>query len=192
MNEITRILNSIERGDSQASDQLWPLVYEELRRLAAAMMAHEASDHTLQPTALVHEAYLRLVDEDHRERWDGRAHFFAAAAEAMRRILVDRARRRIRPKHGGDRQRLPFDEMRMTVDRRPEELLSVDEALEELAQVDEQAAQLVKLRYFGGFTFEEAATLLGIPARTAYRDWSFARAWLRRRIDDFEASDEKE
>ncbi len=135
MSEVTRILNSIEQGDSRASKQLLPLVYEELRRLAAAMMAHEASDHTLQPTALVHEAYLRLVGEDHKERWDGRAHFFAAAAEAMRRILVDRARRRMRPKHGGDRQRLPFDEMRMAVDRRPEELLSVDEALEESAQV---------------------------------------------------------
>jgi RNA polymerase sigma factor (TIGR02999 family) len=191
MSNVTRILESIEQGDSRASQQLFPLVYEELRRMAAAKMAHEAADHTLQPTALVHEAYLRLVGDDDKMCWDGRAHFFAAAAEAMRRILVDRARRRMRPKHGGDRQRLPLDEVRMAVERRPEELLSVDEALEALAQVDEPAAQLVKLRYFGGCTFEETAKLLGISTRAAYRDWSFARAWLRRRIDDLEVPEDK-
>lgn len=191
MSEVTQILNSIERGDPQASDRLLPLVYKELRRLAAAKMAHEASDHTLQPTALVHEAYLRLVGDDYKNCWDGPAHFFAAAAEAMRRILVDRARRKMRSKHGGSHQRLPLDENCMAVDRRPEELLLVDEVLEELAQADEQATLLVKLRYFGGFTIEEAAKVLGISARTAYRDWSFARAWLRRRSGDFEASEEK-
>ena len=186
MSDVTRILESVTRGEAAASDRLLPLVYEELRKMAAAKMAREAPDHTLQPTALVHEAYLRLVSGE--ASWDSRAHFFAAAAEAMRRILVDQARRKLRIKRGGGRQRIPLDEHRLAEHRDPYELLMVNEALDDLARSDEQAAQLVRLHYFGGCTMEESAATLGISTRTAYRDWAFARAWLRRQIGELPPS----
>lgn len=151
--------------------------------MAAAQMARESSDHTLQPTALVHEAYFRLAGPEQCS-WENRAHFFAAAAEAMRRILVDHARRKLSAKRGGDVNRVPLTDDHVAETARPSELLSVDEALEHLLQADMQAAQVVKLRYFGGYSMEEIAQALGISDRTVYRDWAFARAWLRRRISD--------
>jgi RNA polymerase sigma factor (TIGR02999 family) len=184
MSDVTRILNAIERGDAKVADELLPLVYEELRLLAAQKLSHEPPGQTLQATALVHEAYIRLVgDESHS--WQGRAHFFAAAAEAMRRILVDNARRKKSLKRGGDRQRLDLDEAGLqyidgsTADR----LLALDEALARLAQEDPIKADLVKLRYFTGLTMEQASEMLGISATTAKRYWAYARAWLLREID---------
>jgi RNA polymerase sigma factor (TIGR02999 family) len=177
------MLNVIERGDPHAASQLLPLVYEKLRRLAAQKLAHEKVGQTLQPTALVHEAYLRLVGKDRGgQQWDGRGHFFAAAAEAMRRILVERARARTTLKRGGKCQRLDLDQIELACDDRAHELLALDEALDELERHEAQAAQLVKLRYYGGFTHQQAAEALGISRRAADRLWVLARAWLYQEI----------
>jgi RNA polymerase sigma factor (TIGR02999 family) len=182
MNETTRILNAIADGDRQAAGHLLPLVYEELRQLAARRLASEKPGQTLQPTALVHEAYLRLVGVGDQAKWENRAHFFAAAAEAMRGILVDNARRKHRLKHGGDRQRVELDQVEGLEEPPPDELLALNDALEELAALDSQKAELVKLRYFGGLTVEEAGRCLGVSRATADRYWSFARAWLFDRL----------
>jgi RNA polymerase sigma factor (TIGR02999 family) len=178
MSEVTRILSAIDHGDAQAAGQLLPLVYDELRRLAAQKLAHEQPGQTLQPTALVHEAYLRLVDVEQAQQWNGRGHFFAAAAEAMRRILIDRARKKHRPKHGGDRRRLDLDALTLPADDRAAELLALDEALGELARTEPDKAALVQLRYFAGLSLEEAAACQGISPATAKRRWAVARAWL--------------
>jgi RNA polymerase sigma factor (TIGR02999 family) len=178
MSDVTHILNAIENGDTKATDELLPLVYHELRRLAAHKMTSEASDHTLQPTALVHEAYLRLVRPGLSQQWDGRGHFFAAAAEAMRRILVESARRKKRLKHGGELQRVDVDEVELALPLPADELLVLDEALDRLATVDSRAAEVVKLCFFVGLTQEQAGKELGISLATAERLWSFARAWL--------------
>jgi RNA polymerase sigma factor (TIGR02999 family) len=183
MNDVTRILSAIEAGDAHAPEQLLPLVYDELRRLAARRLAREKPGQTLQATALVHEAYLRLVGSDD-SGWTGRGHFFAAAAEAMRRILVERARRKRRLRHGGGRHRVALDEALLPIESPVEDLLALDEALERLAGVDEQAAAMVKLRYFAGMSTEQAAELLGLPERSGYRTWAFARAWLYRRLQE--------
>jgi RNA polymerase sigma factor (TIGR02999 family) len=180
---VTRLMNQAGAGDARAAAALLPLVYEQLRRLAERKMRHERPDQTLQATALVHEAYLRLVDETRVCHWDGRWHFFAAAAEAMRRILIDRARQRSRLKRGGGRKRVALDELELTVDQRPEELLALDEALEKLAGTHPQKAQLVKLRYFGGLTIEQAAAALGISTATADRHWAYSKAWLYRHVN---------
>ncbi len=179
MSDVTRILSDIEQGDRRASEQLLPLVYDELRRLAAQKLAHEPRGLTLQPTALVHEAYLRLVGSDEGRGWESRGHFFAAAAEAMRRILVENARRRGRQKRGGGRARAELLEADLAVNDPPDEVLAVSEALERLAAEDPQAAELVKLRYFAGLSVEEAAQALGLSRATAYRHWTYARAWVR-------------
>lgn len=183
MSDVTRILSQIESGDPAAAEELLPLVYDELRRLAARRLSHEKSDQTLEATALVHEAYLRLVDREDAQSWSGRAHFFAAAAEAMRRILVDHARRRAALKRGGDWQREELHESRISSPAEAEELLSVHEALDQLAAVDREAAELVKLRFFVGLPVREAAELLGMSERTADHVWAFARAWLRKSIE---------
>lgn len=177
MNEVTRVLKVISQGDPRAAEQLLPLVYDELRRLAAQRLAQEKPGQTLQPTALVHEAYLRLVDVDQAQDWNSRGHFFAAAAEAMRRILIDGARRKRRPKHGGDRLRVALDEVRAIAQPR-EDVLALDDALRKLAEQQPAKAELVKLRYFAGLSLEEAAACLGISPATAKRYWAFARAWL--------------
>jgi RNA polymerase sigma factor (TIGR02999 family) len=177
MSEVTAILSAIEQGEAHAAGQLLPLVYEELRKLAAQKLAHEKPGQTLEATALVHEAYLRLVDTDRAQHWNSRGHFFAAAAEAMRRILVENARRKRRPKHGGDRQRVALDEAQAILDPR-DDLLALDEALSRLAAQEPVKAELVKLRYFAGLTLEEAAAVLGISPATAKRYWAVARAWL--------------
>ncbi len=182
MSEVTRILSAIEQGDPVAADQLLPLVYEELRQLAAQRLAQEKPGQTLQATALVHEAYLRLVDADQAQHWNSRGHFFAAAAEAMRRILVEQARKRRRLKRGGDRQRLDLEVLQFSVQEAPDDLLALDEALAQLAQQHPAQAELVKLRYFAGLTVPEAAEVLGIAVSTADRYWTYARAWLYRRI----------
>jgi RNA polymerase sigma factor (TIGR02999 family) len=180
MNEVTRFLNAVEQGDPNAAVQLLPLVYDELRRLAAAKMARERPDHTLDATALVHEAYLRLVGDrayaDHR-------HFFRVAAEAMRQILIDSARRHRSAQHGGGLKRVPLDQTGPVVESRPDELLALDEALERFSAVDRLKAELVKLRYFGGLSEQEAADTLGISRATASRYWTYARAWLINAID---------
>ena len=181
MNEVTRILNAIERGDSAAAEELLPLVYQELRRLAAHKMAGEAGGHTLQATALVHEAWLRLV-EGSAQRFDNRGHFFAAAAEAMRRILVDHARRKKSLKRGSGEALESFDESVIVLSAPPDELLAVHEALDRLAAQDAPAAELVKLRYFVGMTMEEAASALNMAPRSTERLWTYARAWLKREI----------
>jgi RNA polymerase sigma factor (TIGR02999 family) len=178
VHEVTRILSAIEQGDGQAAEELLPLVYDELRRLALQRMASESPGQTLQPTALVHEAYIRLVDAQRAQRFRSRGHFFAAAAEAMRRILVDRARRKRRPKHGGELRRVGLEEASPATPDRSEDLLALDEALAKLAGEDPGKAELVKLRYFGGFSVDEAADLLGISRATAKRHWVYARAWL--------------
>lgn len=182
--DVTKILSAIEAGDPQAAGQLLPLVYDELRRLASRKMTQEKSGQTLQPTALVHEAFLRLVGQQDRRQWDGRGHFFAAAAEAMRRILVESARRRNADKRGGERSRRELrndDAVLDSIDL--ESLLSLDEALIKLAAEDESLAKLVELRYFTGLTIEETAEILGVSPRTTKRNWAYARAWLRREID---------
>jgi RNA polymerase sigma factor (TIGR02999 family) len=179
MNDVTRILSAIERGDPEAAEQLLPLVYDELRKLATQRLAQEKPGQTLQATALVHDAYLRLVDAGEPRRWQGRGHFFAAAAEAMRRILVDNARRKRRPKHGGDRRRVGEDEAGEAIAPPVEDLLALDDALEKLATEDSITADLVKLKYFAGLSLAEAAEVLGLPARTAGRRWAYARAWLQ-------------
>jgi RNA polymerase sigma factor (TIGR02999 family) len=182
MNEVTCILSAIEQGDPSAADQLLPLVYDELRKLAAAKLAQEQPGQTLQPTALVHEAYLRLVDVEQAQHWNSRGHFFAACAEAMRRILVENARRKGRDKHGGGRQRVELEGLERAVELPVENLLDFDEALTALAERDGQAAQLVQLHCFAGLSIEQAAEMLGLSERTAYRDWKFARAWLYRAV----------
>jgi RNA polymerase sigma factor (TIGR02999 family) len=180
MSEVTRILSAIEAGDSHAAADLLPVVYDELRRLAAAQMAREKPGHTLDATALVHEAYLRLVGPANERRWENRGHFFAAAAEAMRRILVEAARRKRRLRHGGGlrKDELPADGPAVTDP--VEDVVAVDEALEKLAAEDARAAELVKLHYFGGLTIEQAAAVLGVSVRKAYAVWAYARAWLFR------------
>ena len=181
MSEVTRILEAAQRGDAKAADELLPLVYAELRRLAAHKMANEAPGQTLQPTALVHEAWLRLTGGEER-KWDSRGHFFAAAAEAMRRILIDNARRKRALRHGGGQRRQDIQEVEIAVEMKEDELLAMNEALEKFAALDKPKAELVKLRYFAGLTIEQAAETLGISAPTAKRHWTYARAWLYREI----------
>jgi RNA polymerase sigma factor (TIGR02999 family) len=178
MADVTQILSAIEAGDPHAAAELLPLVYDELRKLAAQKLAQEQPGQTLQATALVHEAYLRLVGEEKGPRWDSRGHFFAAAAEAMRRILIDYARRKGRAKRGGARKRVDLDDADLVSLAAPDELLLIDEAIARLAREDARAAQLVRLRYFAGLSVEEAAELSGLARSTAYEHWSYARAWL--------------
>jgi RNA polymerase sigma factor (TIGR02999 family) len=178
MSEVTRILSAIEQGDPHAADQLLPLVYDELRRLAARNLAREATGQTLEATALVHEAYLRLVEVEKAQHWNSRGHFFAAAAEAMRRILVEQARRKQRVRHGGGRLRIELNEACSLVPPPSDDLLALDEALTRLASRDPVRAELVKLRFFAGLTMPEAAKALGISLATAERYWTFARTWL--------------
>jgi RNA polymerase sigma factor (TIGR02999 family) len=178
MSDVTQILSAIERGDAKASDELLPLVYEELRRLAAYKMASESPDQTLQPTALVHEAWLRLTGNKELN-WNGRTHFFAASAEAMRRILIDNARRKLALRHGGGQQRVEILEQNIAASADDEQLLDLNEALDKLASKDKQKAELVKLRFFVGLTIEESADILGISVATAKRHWIYARAWLQ-------------
>ena len=184
MNDVTHILGRIEQGELQVAGQLLPLVYDELRRLAARKLALEKPGQTLQATALVHEAYLRLVDTDRAQGWNSRGHFFAAAAEAMRRILVDNARRKHSKKGGGERVRVDLDLAVAATDERNDELLDVDAALTGLAEADKQAAELVKLRYFAGLSIPEAAAALGISPRSADFLWAYARAWLLRALSE--------
>ena len=184
MADVTQVLEAIERGDPRAAEQLLPLVYDELRRLAAARMAEERPGQTLQATALVHEAYVRLVGGDEARRWTGRGQFLAAAAEAMRRILVERARRKAALKRGGGRTRAELRDDDWVADEEPDEILAVHEALAGLAAADPQAAELVKLRYFAGLSVPDAAAALGLTTRTAERLWTYARAWLRRALSE--------
>jgi RNA polymerase sigma factor (TIGR02999 family) len=184
MSELTRILSAIEQGDPHAAEQLLPLVYDELRKLAAARMAEEAAGQTLQPTALVHEAYVRLVDADEAPRWDSRGHFFAAAAEAMRRILIDRARHKQTRKAGGGRRRLDLDDDEPAIeDDHGDDLIALDEALGQLEAKSPRQAAVVRLRYFAGLTAGQAAAALGVSTSTAEKDWAYARSWLRVAID---------
>jgi RNA polymerase sigma factor (TIGR02999 family) len=182
MSEVTRILSAIERGDPSAAAQLLPLLYDELRRLAADRLAHEKPGQTLQPTALVHEAYLRLVDPNRSQQWNGRGHFFAAAAEAMRRILVENARRKRGLKHGGGLQRVNLDEAVVCAPEPADDLLALNEALDQLAREDPVKAELVKLKYFAGLSVQEAADALGISRATADRYWAYAKVWLYRAV----------
>jgi RNA polymerase sigma factor (TIGR02999 family) len=184
MSEVTRILSAIGEGDPRAADRLLPLVYDELRVLAAQRLAREMPGQTLQPTALVHEAYLRLVDTTQIQQWNSRGHFFGAAAEAMRRILIDNARRKQSEKHGGVRKRVDLTSAEPVADAGFEDLLELNDALAQLAQEDASAADLAKLRLFTGLSVEEAADALGVSRATAYRDWSYARAWLHARLRD--------
>ncbi|HJT76246.1 MAG TPA: ECF-type sigma factor [Gemmataceae bacterium] len=184
MSEVSRILDSLGRGDPQAAGRLLPLVYDELRRLAAARLARERPGHTLQPTALVHEAYLRLVAGGDEPAWESRRHFFAAAAEAMRRILIDQARRKKRAKRGGDRRRVDLDPVEVPDAARGDDLLALDEALDALAREAPEKAELVRLRFFAGLSVEEAGRCLGISRATADRHWAYARAWLYDRVRD--------
>jgi RNA polymerase sigma factor (TIGR02999 family) len=177
MPDVTRILSAIDQGDPHAAEQLLPLVYAELRKLAAQKLAQEKPGQTLQATALVHEAYLRLVDAK-AQHWNSRGHFFAAAAESMRRILIERARSKAREKRGGGWQRVDFEELDVTTSISPGQLLALDEALARLAALDHLAGELVKLRYFAGLDLEQAAEALGVSTATAYRHWAYARAWL--------------
>jgi RNA polymerase sigma factor (TIGR02999 family) len=183
MNDVTRILSAIEQGDPQAAERLLPLVYDELRKLAAQRLAHEKPGQTLQATALVHEAYVRLVEGEEAQRWNSRGHFFAAAAEAMRRILVEQARRKGRQRHGGGLKRVDLLAEEVAATPGDEQILLLDEALTRLAGLRPQAAELVSLRFFSGLTVEEAATVVGISPRTARRLWVYARAWLRREME---------
>jgi RNA polymerase sigma factor (TIGR02999 family) len=187
MSAVTHLLNAIEQGDPNAAAQLLPLVYAELRRLAAQKLAQEKPGQTLQATALVHEAYLRLVGANPDQPWDSRGHFFAAAAEAMRRILIDQARRKRSRKHGADRCRLDLDVVAVAASEPNEDLLALDAALVKLAQRDPQKAKLVELRYFAGLTGDQAAAVLGISPSAADRHWVYARAWLRRELGSGEA-----
>jgi RNA polymerase sigma factor (TIGR02999 family) len=183
MNDVTHILSAIEQGDPHAANQLLPLVYDELRKLAAQKMARESPGQTLEATALVHEAYLRLVDTDEAQRWNSRGHFFAAAAEAMRRILVERARHKRSLKAGGDRHRLEMVEIEPAVVESNVDLLTLNEVLEGLEQHDKRTAELVKLRFFAGLTIAQAAQVLGISISTANNDWAYARCWLRLELE---------
>jgi len=182
MSDVTQILQAIERGEPQATDELLPIVYEELRSLAAQQLSNENPGHTLQATALVHEAYLKLVGGGGEQGWNSRGHFFAAAAEAMRRILVDRARRRSAQKRGGGMQRIDLGGLELSVDSDPEQMLALDEALGRLREIDAQAESIVNLRFFAGLTLDQAARSLGVSERTAYRDWAFAKSWLYREM----------
>lgn len=181
MTDVTRILIAIEQGDAKAADELLPLVYEELRRLAARKMSREPPGQTLQATALVHEAYIRLVGAE-AQNWRSRTHFFAAAAEAMRRILIENARRKHRLKRGGDQQKVELESGDLAVEGRSEDLIALDEALTKLAKEEPAAAELVQMRYFAGLSLDEAATVLGVSRRTADRYWAYARAWLYEQI----------
>jgi RNA polymerase sigma factor (TIGR02999 family) len=176
--EITRLLSRMRAGDRSAQDELLPLIYDTLHRLAANCMRHERRDHTLQPTALVNEVYLRLLGHDHQS-WENRAHFFAIASQTMRRLLVDYARARLADKRGGRRDRVELDERLLFAEDHPEELLALDEALKRLREMDERQAQVVDLRFFGGLSVEQAAEVLNVSPKTVKRDWAFARAWLR-------------
>ena len=178
MNDVTRILSAVEQDEAGAAEQLLPLVYDELRKLAAQKLAQEKPGQTLQATALVHEAYVRLVDVEMAQHWNSRGHFFAAAAEAMRRILVDQARRKLSWRRGGNRQRRPIDDQEIEAPEPAVDLLAVHEALDRFQQVDAAAAHIVKLRYFAGLTIPQAAEALGISTSTAERSWAYARAWL--------------
>ncbi|MFO0820022.1 MAG: ECF-type sigma factor [Pirellulales bacterium] len=180
--DVTRILSAIENGDQQASAELLPLVYQELRKLAAAKLSREKPGQTIQPTVLVHEAYLRLVDKDQQHHWRGRGHFFAAAAEAMRRILVENARRKQRLKHGGELRQIELDSAAAVIESPTEDLLALDEALTRLEEQWPEKARLVKLRYFSGLTIPEASEALGISTATAERSWRFSRAWLHAQL----------
>jgi RNA polymerase sigma factor (TIGR02999 family) len=182
MADVTQILHDIEQGDPHAAEQLLPLVYDELRKLAAAKVAHEKPGQTLQATALVHEAYLRLVDAEQAQRWNSRGHFFTAAAEAMRRILVDQARRKQTEKHGGKRKRLDWAQIEPITQADPDAVLDLDDALTILAGEDPEAAQVAKLRLFTGLSVEEAAQALSVSRAHAYRQWAYARAWLQARL----------
>src|SRR6185503_11860403 len=182
MPEITRILERVERGDGKAAEELLPLVYNELRKLAAARMAHEAAGQTLQATALVHEAWLRLVGAP-EQNWNSRNHFFMAAAQAMRRILIERARQKSRLKRGGDQQRVPLEELELATNADSETLLLIEEAMERLAKADPVKARLVELRFFTGLSLEEAALVLGVSTPTAKRYWAYSRAWLFQEIE---------
>jgi RNA polymerase sigma factor (TIGR02999 family) len=187
MNEVTRILSDIAQGEAQAAGQLLPLVYEELRKLAAVRLANEAPGNSLNATALVHEAFLRLVDRADADRWDNRGHFFAAAAEAMRRILVESARRKRSEKHGGLRQRVDLPDVPAEPEVADEQLLALDAALSRFAAEDSVAARVVELRHFAGLSIEEAAAALGLSRAAAYRHWTYARAWLRDAISGTES-----
>jgi RNA polymerase sigma factor (TIGR02999 family) len=178
MSEVTQIIEAIARGDKHASEQLLPLIYEELRSLAARKLAQEPPGQTLEATALVHEAYVRLVDAKEEQQWNHRGHFFAAAAEAMRRILVEKARRKQRVKHGGELQRVELDDERLVCSVPSDQIVALDEALERFANEEPEKAQLVKLRFFAGLSIEEAAEVLGVSRATATRHWTYARAWL--------------
>jgi RNA polymerase sigma factor (TIGR02999 family) len=183
---VTQILSAIQQGDSSAADQLLPLVYDELRKLAAAKLTQEKPGQTLQATALVHDAYIRLVDVEKAQHWDSRGHFFAAAAEAMRRILVENARRKARAKHGGGLRRVELGDADIAITTNDDRLLAIDEALNKLACEDPQTAELVKLRYFAGFSISQAADVLGISRTNAYEQWAYARAWLRCEVEDWD------
>ena len=184
MRDVTHILSAIEQGDPRAAEQLLPLVYDELRKLAMQKLAQEKPGQTLQATALVHEAYLRLVDVERAQQWNSRGHFFSAAAEAMRRILVDNARRKERPKHGGDRKRVELDEVCCTADDGAEQVLLVSDALDRLAQESPEKAALVKLRFFAGLPAQEAAEMLGISRATADRYWAYAKVFIYCALED--------
>jgi RNA polymerase sigma factor (TIGR02999 family) len=192
MSDVTRILNAIERGDAQATEELLPLVYEELRLLAAQKLSHEPPGQTLQATALVHEAYIRLVEAECRS-WENRGHFFAAAAEAMRRILVENARRKRSEKHGGALNRIDLKEVMLGTERSAsvEDVLGLDEAISKLLEIDPVKGELVKLRFFAGLTNEQAARVLGVSTNTADRYWAYARAWIRLRIQGSDTSDDR-
>jgi RNA polymerase sigma factor (TIGR02999 family) len=183
MSDVTQILKAIETGEGGASEQLLPLVYDELRKLAAQRLSGEAAGQTLQPTALVHEAYVRLVDQSTPPAWDSRGHFFAAAAEAMRRILIESARRKASLKRGGGHERTLIDADDIAAPDRRDDLLALNDALEQLEVHDAEAARLVKLRYFAGLTMEQAASALGLSERNVYRIWNYAKAWLLRALD---------
>ena len=186
MSDVTQILSQIESGDPSAAEQLLPLVYDELRKLAAAKMAQEAPGQTLQATGLVHDAYVRLVDVEEAQRWNSRGHFFAAAAEAMRRILVENARRKQTKKHGGDRKRLELAEADLLTNRDPAEFLILNDAIDALTAEDPTAGNLAKLRFFTGLSVDEAAEMLGLAHTTAYRQWTYARAWLQAELEEAE------
>lgn len=181
--EATRLLRAVSAGDREAAEELAPIVYEEFRRIAERAMAREGPDHTLQPTALVNECYLRLIDQD-RVKWRSRTHFFAIGARAMRRILVDHARKKLRDKRGGGRHRITLDEAVALSARRDEDVLAVDEALTELVELDPRQAEIVELRFFGGLTMAEVAESLGVSKRTVEADWTMVRAWLRRKLSE--------
>lgn len=188
MNDVTRILSQIEQGDGNAAEQLLPLVYEELRKLAAARLTREKPGQTLQATALVHDAYIRLVDVQKAQHWNSRWHFFAAAAEAMRRILIEQARKKNRQRHGGQFNRVELDDAQLSTNLPPDELLMLNDAIDALAAHDRVAAELVKVRYFAGLSMEQAAEAMGIARSTAYEHWTYARAWLFAALRDAQAN----